>query len=118
MTISAVTTRNISDGDLQAIIAYLRSQPAVVNATPDPPDQFIATIRAGVDPSCHAPSNQMLCKNISRMDDDELGAQSVYLKSLLAVGKYGGGASGLGCSCFAHVRRESPPGAARDSRLK
>lgn len=31
--------RNLSDEDLQALIAYLRNQPAVVNETPNPPDQ-------------------------------------------------------------------------------
>ncbi|MBI5950437.1 MAG: c-type cytochrome [Chloroflexi bacterium] len=31
--------RNMSDEDLQALIAYLRSQPAVENETPNPPDQ-------------------------------------------------------------------------------
>jgi mono/diheme cytochrome c family protein len=31
--------RNLSDEDLQAVIAYLRNQPAVVNETPNPPDQ-------------------------------------------------------------------------------
>ncbi|CAG0953315.1 Nicotinate dehydrogenase subunit B [Anaerolineales bacterium] len=31
--------RNLSDEDLQALIAYLRSQPAVENETPNPPDQ-------------------------------------------------------------------------------
>jgi mono/diheme cytochrome c family protein len=31
--------RNLSDEDLQALIAYLRNQPAVDNETPNPPDQ-------------------------------------------------------------------------------
>jgi len=36
---SSVRARNMSDEDLQAVIAYLRSQPAVANQTQDPPDQ-------------------------------------------------------------------------------
>jgi mono/diheme cytochrome c family protein len=32
--------RYLSDEDLQAVIAYLRSQPAVENETPEPPDQL------------------------------------------------------------------------------
>jgi cytochrome c553 len=32
--------RNLSDEDMQALIAYLRSQPAVENATPNPPDKL------------------------------------------------------------------------------
>jgi mono/diheme cytochrome c family protein len=31
--------RYVNEGDKQALIAYLRSQPAVVNSTPDPPDR-------------------------------------------------------------------------------
>ena len=36
---SNVRVRNMSDEDLEAVIAYLRSQPAVVNETQNPPDQ-------------------------------------------------------------------------------
>lgn len=36
---SNIRGRNLSDEDLQALIAYLRSQPAVVNETPNPLDQ-------------------------------------------------------------------------------
>lgn len=36
---STVRARNMSDEDTQAVIAYLRSQPAVDNPTLDPPDQ-------------------------------------------------------------------------------
>lgn len=37
---SRVRARNMSDEDIQAVIAYLRSQPPVKNETPDPPDQI------------------------------------------------------------------------------
>jgi hypothetical protein len=42
--------RNLSDEDLYALIAYLRSQPAAVNETPNPPDQpnFLGLILLGV----------------------------------------------------------------------
>lgn len=36
---STVRARNMSDEDIQAVIAYLRSQPAVENETQDPSDQ-------------------------------------------------------------------------------
>ena len=46
---SAVPVRNMSDEDLQAVIAFLRSQPAVAYETPDPPDQpsFLAILMFG-----------------------------------------------------------------------
>jgi len=37
---SAVPVRNLSNQDIEAVIAFLRSQPAVENQTPDPPDQL------------------------------------------------------------------------------
>jgi len=37
---SNVNVRNMSDEDIQAVIAYVRSQPAVVNSTPNPPDRL------------------------------------------------------------------------------
>lgn len=36
---SNVNVRYMSDEDLEAVIAYLRSQPAITNETPDPPSQ-------------------------------------------------------------------------------
>lgn len=36
---STIPVRNLGDEDTQAVIAFLRSQPAVDNKTPDPPDQ-------------------------------------------------------------------------------
>ncbi len=46
---STVPVRNLSDEDIQAVIAFLRSQPAVENLTPDPPDQpnFLAVVMFG-----------------------------------------------------------------------
>ena len=55
----AIPVRNMSDADIQAVIAFLRSQPAVVNETPNPPDQpsFLATVMfgAGMLPTGQAP---------------------------------------------------------------
>ncbi len=158
---SNVRVRHMSDEDLQAVIAYLRSQPAVVNETQDPPDQptllaaimlgagmlpegqapitgvitappkgptveygeyivsyqdcrdchgedltggiegqlapvgptlrvvkgwtpdqFITTLRTGVDPSGHVLSSQMPWKALGRMNDDDLTAMYAYLTSL------------------------------------
>jgi len=47
---SNVPVRNLSDDDMKAVIAYLRSQPAVENKTPDPPDQpsFLGAVLFGV----------------------------------------------------------------------
>jgi len=51
--------RNMSDKDLQAMIAYLRSQPAVKNETPNPPDQpnplGLILLGAGVLPAGQPP---------------------------------------------------------------
>ena len=49
LVMSANTVRYMNDEDQQAIIAYLRSQPAVVNDTPDPPDQptLLAAVMTG-----------------------------------------------------------------------
>lgn len=46
---SGARGRNLSDEDIQAVIAYLRSQPAVANDTPQPLDQYgpLALILAG-----------------------------------------------------------------------
>jgi mono/diheme cytochrome c family protein len=56
--------RNLSDEDLQALIAYLRSQPATVNETPNPPDQpsllgFIM-LGAGMLPSGQPPITDVI----------------------------------------------------------
>ena len=153
--------RHLSDEDIQAVIAYLRSQPAVANDTQTPSDQygplalmlvgagvipeveppttdvivmppkgpttefgkyivsyqdcvlchgadlaggqpgqlgpvgpnlrvvkdwtreqFITTLRTGVDPGGHALNSQMPWRNISRMDDEELAALYAYVTSL------------------------------------
>jgi mono/diheme cytochrome c family protein len=158
---SGARGRHLSDEDIQAIIAYLRSQPAVAHETQTPPDQynplalilvgggvipeaepliteviamppksptaefgqyilsyqdcvlchgadlsggkpgqlapigpnlslvqgwtqeqFISTLRTGVDPSGHALNNQMPWKNVGRMDDEELAAVYTYITSL------------------------------------
>ena len=61
---SAVPVRNMSDEDLQALIGFLRSQPAVDNDTPNPPDQpsFLAVIMfgAGMLPQGQAPVPGMI----------------------------------------------------------
>ncbi len=46
---STVAVRNLSDEDIQAVIAFLRTQPAVENKTPDPADQpnFLALVLYG-----------------------------------------------------------------------
>lgn len=158
---SGARGRHLSDEDVQSIIAYLRSQPAVANATPLPPDQysplalilvgagvipegeppittaitmpakgptaefgqyilsyqdcvlchgenltggtpgqlapigpnlavvkawtkdqFISTLRTGVDPNGHQLTAQMPWQNIGRMDDEELSAVYAYLTGL------------------------------------
>jgi mono/diheme cytochrome c family protein len=158
---SGARGRHLSDEDIQAIIAYLRSQPAVAHETQTPPDQynplalilvgggvipegeppiteviamppkgptaefgqyilsyqdcvlchgadlsggkpgqlapigpnlslvqgwtqeqFVSTLRTGVDPSGHALNNQMPWKNVGRMDDEELAAVYTYITSL------------------------------------
>ncbi len=158
---STVPVRNLSDEDIQALIAFLRSQPAIENKTPDPPDQpsflglvlfgagllpgglppvanvitapaqgptaeygqyvvsysgcrdchgadlagadpkslgahgpslrlvknwtseqFLTTLRTGVDPSGHALSTAMPWQVLGRMDDNDLTAVYQYLASL------------------------------------
>lgn len=158
---SGARGRNLSDADVEAVIAYLRSQPAVTQETQQPLDQysplaiilagtgvipdaeppttqtinmppkgpttefgayilsyqdcvlchgedltggepgqlaplgpslavikgwtkeqFITTLRTGVDPSGHALTPQMPWQNIGRMDDDELVAVYTYINSL------------------------------------
>lgn len=158
---SNVNVRHMSDADLEAVIAFLRSQPAVDNRTQEPPDQpsllgaimggagmlpqgeapvtgtitappegptveygqyligfqdcrdchgeeltggkpgqlapigpnlrqvkgwtqeqFITTIRTGVDPSGYHLKDTMPWKTIGRLDDVELAAMHAYLASL------------------------------------
>jgi len=158
---SGARGRHLSDEDIQAVIAYLRSQPAVTNETPQPPDQpntlaliltgagvipegeppitqaidmptkaataefgqyilsyqdcllchgadlsggkpgqlapigpnlgrvkdwtkdqFVKTLRTGVDPKGHKLGAQMPWQNIGRMDDEELAAVYEYIISL------------------------------------
>jgi mono/diheme cytochrome c family protein len=158
---STVRARNMSDADIQAVIAYLRSQPAVANQTQDPSDQpnllaaflsgagmlpegappfagaitappkgatveygeyllsyqdcrdchgedlkggkegqlapigwplglvknwtleqFISTMRTGVDPNGYRLSPNMPWRAIGRLDDIELEAMYLYLTSL------------------------------------
>jgi mono/diheme cytochrome c family protein len=156
---STTYTRYLSDEDLHALIAYLRSMPAVENPTPNPPDQvnflgalvfgaglvpdlppvnapivappraasaeygkyilsyqdcrtchgsdlnggtskvtpngpplrlikgwtqeqFITTLRSGVNPDGHQLQSPMPWQTIGKMDDDELQAMYLYLKSL------------------------------------
>jgi mono/diheme cytochrome c family protein len=153
--------RHLSDEDIQAVIAYLRSQPAVTNETQTPLDQpsvlgllllgagqlpsgeapitdainrppkgataefgkyilsyqdcvvchgedlsggkpgqlaplgpnlsfvkgwtkeqFITTLRTGVDPAGHVINSQMPWQNIGRLDDEELAAVYAYVTSL------------------------------------
>jgi len=161
IVMSGVPVRNMSDEDIQAVIAFLRSQPAVSNETPNPPDQpsllaaimygagmlpqglppvaeeivaplraptaeygeylvsfvgcrdchgedlsggkpgglapvgpslrvvkgwtgeqFLTTLRTGVDPSGHALKDSMPWKVLGRMDDDDLTAIYQYLIGL------------------------------------
>jgi mono/diheme cytochrome c family protein len=59
MVMSNVNVRHMSDEDLESVIAYLRSQPAVSNETPDPPDRAtllgIVLLGAGMLPEGEAP---------------------------------------------------------------
>ena len=92
--------RHLSDDDIKAVIAYLRSAPAAGNETPKPPDQynplalmlmgatvipdgepkqFITAMRTGASPDGHAFSNQMPWRKIGRMDDEELTALYTYI---------------------------------------
>lgn len=48
-------------------------------------DQFVKTIRTGVDPTGHQLSDVMPWKAFRNMDDEELGALYAYLKSLPTV---------------------------------
>ena len=161
LLMSVVRVRHMSDEDLHAVIAYLRSQPAVENDVPLPLDQpnflaaimggagllpppqppvqgpivapprgetvefgeynvsfqdcrdchgadlhggvegqlppvgpdlaivkgwtreqFLTTLRTGVDPNGHQLSEQMPWRQIGLLDDDELGAIYLYLASL------------------------------------
>jgi hypothetical protein len=46
-------------------------------------EQFVTTLRTGVDPSGHALDNtQMPWETIGLLDDEELGALYAYLKAL------------------------------------
>ena len=46
-------------------------------------EQFITTLRTGVDPSGHALNNTLMpWQNIGRMDDDELAATYAYITGL------------------------------------
>ncbi len=152
--------RRLSDEDIQAVVAYLRSQPGVAHQTQIPPDQFnplmlllvgagviqaeppiteaiamppigptaefgkyilsyqdcvlchgtdlsggtpgqlgpvgpnlgvvkgwtqeqfLTTLRTGVDPGGHALNSQMPWRNIGRMNDEELAAVYAYITSL------------------------------------
>lgn len=161
LVMSANTVRFLNEEDQQAIIAYLRSQPAVVNDTPHPPDQptllaavmtgagqitfqpsvkiasipkaptveygeyvlgwtncarchgenlgggtggtaalpspkgpplwvvqswsvdqFMTTMRTGVDPSSHELTDEMPWRIYGQLDDDELGAIYAYIQTL------------------------------------
>ena len=44
---SAQAARNLSDADLESVIAYIRSQPPVQNETPPPDPRFLAAILSG-----------------------------------------------------------------------
>ena len=61
---SGARGRHLSDDDVQAVIAYLRSQPAVANETPLPPDQFgplaLILVGAGVIPEGEPPITQAI----------------------------------------------------------
>jgi hypothetical protein len=45
-------------------------------------EEFVATMRAGVDPSGHELSKEMPWQSIGRMSDDELSAVYEYLTHL------------------------------------
>ena len=61
---SGARGRHLSDEDVQAVIAYLRSQPAVANDTPLPPDQYgplaLILIGAGVIPESEPPITEAI----------------------------------------------------------
>jgi len=48
-------------------------------------EQFISTLRTGVDPSGHTMQPPMPWKPYSKMDDEELTALYAYLKNLPPV---------------------------------
>jgi mono/diheme cytochrome c family protein len=50
-------------------------------------EQFITTLRTGVDPSGHRLSSQMPWRTFGKMDDDELGGVYEYLHSLPAAAR-------------------------------
>lgn len=56
---SGARGRHLSDEDIQSVIAYLRSQPAVTNDTPQPPDQYgplaLILVGAGMIPEGEPP---------------------------------------------------------------
>lgn len=53
---SSQSVRNLSDDDIHAVIAYIRSQPPVQNETPPPNPSFFAAVMsgAGMIPTPHA----------------------------------------------------------------
>ena len=61
---SGARGRHLSDEDIQAVIAYLRSQPAVANETQMPPDQFnplaLMLVGAGVIPEGEPPITEAI----------------------------------------------------------
>src|SRR5512139_1383257 len=61
---SGARGRHLSDEDIQAVIAYLRSQPAVANETQAPPDQFgplaLILVGAGVIPEVEPPTTEAI----------------------------------------------------------
>lgn len=61
---SGARGRNLSDADIEAVIAYLRSQPAVANDTPMPLDQYgplaLILVGAGVIPEPAPPTDTVI----------------------------------------------------------
>ena len=61
---SGARGRHLSDEDIQAVIAYLRSQPAVANDTPLPPDQYgplaLILIGSGIIPESEPPITEAI----------------------------------------------------------
>ena len=47
LVMSAQRVRNLSDDDIKAVIAYIRSQPPVQNETPPPRPSFLTVVLAG-----------------------------------------------------------------------
>jgi hypothetical protein len=54
------------------------------------PDEFITTMRAGIDPGGHELSKQMPWRQIGKMDDEELHAIYEYLAHLPDCGDTAG----------------------------